>query len=46
LRLVSSEDRLNAGSLKNFPAPTVRPDFNYCHCGRPSVGYIAWLGFW
>jgi hypothetical protein len=31
LRLVSSEDRLNARSLKNFPAPTVRFDFNQRH---------------
>jgi hypothetical protein len=25
--------RLNAGSFKNLPAPTVRSDFNQRHCG-------------
>jgi hypothetical protein len=36
------EHRLNARSFKDFPAPAMRPDFNYCHQdGQRLVDVIA-----
>jgi hypothetical protein len=37
------EHPLNARSFKNFQAPPVRSDFNYCHRIRPAVRCSAWL---
>jgi len=35
LSVMSGKHRVDAGSLKSFPASTVRFDFNQCHRARP-----------